>query len=142
MLPNDCDICDKYLLSKENWLLCCKERHQLLLECFKTLLRCIGYMGVVSDCICLPLVCLTMPFSTEVDSQIAHKILDVEYLHSQYGKWDDSTLGETPTDYEVFQTFLRCISQMGGASDSINLPLVGFTMPFSFTVDCQIAHKM
>ena len=99
-------------------------------------------MGVVSDCICLPLVCLTMPFSTEVDSQIAHKILDVEYLHSQYGKWDDITLGETPTDYEVFQTFLRCISQMGGASDSINLPLVGFTMPFSFTVDCQIPHKM
>ena len=61
-------------------------------------------MGVVSDCICLPLVCLTMPFSTELDSQIAHKILlDVDYLHSQYGKWDDITLGETPLTMKYFK---------------------------------------
>ena len=64
-------------------------------------------------------------------------------VHFQYSKWDDIILGETPNAYEVFQTFLRCIRQMGGASGSIYLPLVGLsTMPFWFVVDCQIAHKM
>ena len=35
-----------YLPSKENWLLCCKERHQLLLECFRTFLRPLDELGI------------------------------------------------------------------------------------------------
>ena len=55
-------------------MLNCKERHQLLMKCFKTFLRCIKQMGGASLCICQAPVGLTKLCSTKVDSQIIIKM--------------------------------------------------------------------
>ena len=46
---------------------------------------------------------------------------------------------------ECFETFFRYIIQLGGAFDSIHLPLMGQTVPFpptSMSNCTQTAHKM
>ena len=58
------------------------------------------------------------------------------------GKWDAVLQGETAIAAGVFQTFLRCIRQMGGASDSIYQPLMGHTCTFPPRSTAQVAHKM
>ena len=47
-----------------------------------------------------------------------------------------------PLLMKCFKTFLRCIMQMGDASDSIFLSFTGHTSFISTNTDSQIAHKM
>ena len=52
----------RFLLCTRNWMLCCKERHPLLLECFITFLRCIIMIGRASDIIKKLLMVYTVSF--------------------------------------------------------------------------------
>ena len=63
-------------LSTANGTLYCKERHALLMKCFKTFLICIVHMGGASDSFCKSPGGMDMVFSTKINSQNAHKILD------------------------------------------------------------------
>ena len=62
--------------------------------------------------------------STNVDSQISHKLPDLGFPPAPYGK------ERQPLLMESFKTFLRCIGQMWGASDSICWPPMGHTVPY------------
>ena len=63
-------------LSTANGTLYCKERHALLMKCFKTFLICIVHMGGASDSFCKAPGGMDMVFSAKINSQNAHKILD------------------------------------------------------------------
>ena len=85
---------------------------------------------------------LTKTFSTKVDSQNAHKMPNFRYpLSAENGM---SFYNESyPLLMKCFQTFLRCIRQMGGASLCISLPLKGLTeLLCSTKVDSQNTNKM
>ena len=69
-----------YPLSTQNGMLNCKERHPLLMKCFKTFLRCIKQMGGASFCIFQTIMGLTEPFSIKVDSRITDKVQDLGIL--------------------------------------------------------------
>ena len=69
-----------YNLSTENGMLNCKDRHPLLMKCFKTFLRCIKQMGGASLCIFQTIMGLTEPFSIKVDSRITDKVQDLGIL--------------------------------------------------------------
>ena len=63
-------------LTTANGTLYCKERHALLMKCFKTFLICIVHMGGASDSFCKAPGGMDMVFSAKINSQNAHKILD------------------------------------------------------------------
>ena len=121
-------------------MLCYQERHPLLLECSKTFFKCIKLMVWASLCIFLPLVGLTETFPTKVDSQNAHKMPNLKYpLSKENGV---SFYNERhPLLMRCFQTFLKCMRQMVGASLCILLPFMGLTELCSAKVDYQIAQN-
>ena len=55
------------------------ERQPLMVRCLKTLVSFMWQMGGAYDSIFMPLRGLAVPFSTKVDSQIAHKRPDLAY---------------------------------------------------------------
>ena len=65
-----------------NKVLCCKERHPLLMKWFISFLWCIREMGGASWSICQPSMGHTVWYIWTVDSQIARKRLDFMYLLS------------------------------------------------------------
>jgi len=68
-----------YPISMANDMMYCNERHPLVMKCSNAFLRYKRQVGGPSDSICKALVGLIVPCSTEVDSQIASKLLDVGY---------------------------------------------------------------
>ena len=67
-------------------MLCYKERHPLLMKCFKTFFRCIEPMACASWCIFPPFWSLIQTFSTNVHSQNVHKMPHFMYpLSTQNG---------------------------------------------------------
>ena len=70
-----------------------KERHALLMKCFKPFLRCMRQMEGASNSLIWAPYCSHNAISAEVDSQIAHKIPDFGYPRwNEEG--DDGLLGE------------------------------------------------
>ena len=61
---------------------------------------------------------------------------------SERVKWDAILWEVNPLSMKCFRTFLRCIRQMGGASESICKSSIGLIVPFSTKIGYQIAHKM
>ena len=94
-----------YPLSMANGMICYKERHPLFMECFQTILRCTRQMRGASHSICLQLMGLIVPFSTETNSQITPKIPDfgTRSVWQMGGKGDVVSHGDTTITYEVFQ---------------------------------------
>ena len=63
-----------------NGMVYCKERQPLLLECFKSFLKCIRQIRGASDRICQHLMFHIIPFSTEINlSQIVHEMPELGY---------------------------------------------------------------
>ena len=58
-------------LSTVNGILYCKERHALLMKCFKTFLICIFYMGGASDSFYKAPGGMDMVFSAKINSQLS-----------------------------------------------------------------------
>ena len=98
-------------------------------------------MGGASDSIYQPLVGFTMPFSSKVDSHIAHKMPDVGYPLSM-AYWMMYYKEGYPLLMNCFKTSCGFMMGMGGASDNIYPPVMGLTMPFIKAVDYQIAYKI
>ncbi len=111
------------------------------MKCFTVFLRCIGKVGGASDSIYQPLVGFTLPFSSKVGSQIAHKMPDVGYPPS-IAYWMMYYKEGYPLLMNCFKTSCGCMMGMGEASDNIYPPVMGLTMPFSKAVDYQIAYKI
>ena len=106
----------------------------------KTFFKCIKLIVWASLCIFLPLMGLTETFPTKVDSQNAHKMPNFKYpLSTENGV---SFYNERhPLLMRCFQTFLKCMRQMRGASLCIFLPFMGLA-ELSFTkVGYQIAQN-
>ena len=96
------------------------------MNCLKTCRRCRRKIEEAADSIRRPLMGLTVPFSTTVDSQIAHKILDLQYpLNTENGMLSYHSMH--PLLMKCFKTFFRCIKPMVWASLFILLPLMGLT---------------
>jgi len=120
-----------YPLSMSNWILYCKKRHSLLMRCFIIFMQCIRNIGGAHGRLCSPLFMVhTMPsWHKYIDSQIAHKRPDLAYPLSMGNgfalPWEISITAEV-----FIITFLRCISRIWGASDSIHEPLVVQTVSF------------
>ena len=107
-------------------MLCYQERHTLLLKCSKAFFRCIRLVLWASLCIFLPLMGLINTFSTKVDSQNAHKMRNFKYpLSTENGMFFYNE--RHPLLVRCFQTFLKCMRQMVGASLCILLPLMDLT---------------
>ena len=64
----------RYAFGIGNRMLCCKERHPLLLDSFISFLICMSKMGVASDSIYKAIMDHIMPFSVNVNYQIAYKM--------------------------------------------------------------------
>ena len=77
----------QYPLIAENGMMYHKERHPLLMKCFKPILRCMSPMGGALDSICLSIIGPTEPFSTKVGSQIARKMSHCLRIPSQCRKY-------------------------------------------------------
>ena len=97
--------------------------------------------GASNSGICLSIVGLIVPFSTDVDSQIAPKTSDFGYpLSTKHGMpyYED--------DYSMlmkcFKRFVKGIMQMGGVSDSTCQSLVGLNVIFSTAVNSQLAYNI
>ena len=63
----------QYPLIAENGMMYHKERHPLLMKCFKTFIRCMRQVKEAHASIRTSFMGLDMPFLTPVDSQIGHK---------------------------------------------------------------------
>ena len=63
--------------SMANGMMCYKERHTFFVKCFQTILRCTSQMRGASHSICLHIMGLDVPFSTDTNSQITPKIPDL-----------------------------------------------------------------
>ena len=88
-----------------------------------------------------PVMCHTVPFYTEVDSQIAHKMPVLRYpVDTAHGMLHCKK--RHPLLMNCFKTSCGCMMGMGGASDNIYPPVMGLTMPFIKAVDYQIAYKI
>ena len=118
-----------YPLSTANEMLYSKERHSLLLTCFKTFLICVRQIVDAYNIIYLPLVGQRVPFSTGANSQIEHKMLDFWYPISM--------ANVIPYCKERYSLLMPCfitfvvyiyITLIRGASDSIFKPFVGLTI--------------
>ena len=117
------------------------ERHILLLECFITVLWCMRQMRGAFDSIYLPIMCHTVSFSTQIDSQIAHKI-PIFRCHLSEVNGMIYCNKRHPLLMKCFITFLGCIRQMGGASGII---ICQFQLPmerFPLRLTLKIVHKM
>ena len=97
--------------------------------------------GASDSGICLSIVGLIVPFSTNVDSQIAPKIPDFGYpLSTKHGMpcyGDDHSML-----IKCFKRFIRGIRQMGGVSDSACQSFVGLNVIFSTAVNSQLAYNI
>ena len=124
-----------YPLSMASGIIYYNESHPLHMQCLKTFLRCKTKVRGTSDSIHLTMGHTPMPISTDIVSQIAHKMPDLWY------PLDTSTVNEVmyrtqrqPLLVKCFKTFHGCTSQVGGASESIYKPPMGHTMPFLLTL--------
>ena len=111
------------------------------MKCFKILVMYSHKRGGASDSIYLPLMGITAPTSTKVNSQIAPKMLDVGYPLSMANGM--IYYQETyPLLISIFQAFLGSIMQMRRACDNIWKTLVGITVSYLTDVNSQIAGKI
>ena len=113
-----------YPLNIEKGMLSYEERHPVLMECFKTSIRCINQTGRASAGNCLPLMGHVVPFPSSVDSHFVPKLsyqgcpLNTENVIIYYKERYALLM-------MCFKPFTSCIRQMGEASHIICLPLVG-----------------
>ena len=124
----------RYPLTATNGLLHYKERHPLLMKCFKTFLWCIRQMGGASEITCLPLMASLCNFpsaSTSNCSQNTHILVTLSVWHNGWyiASRDINCL------WSVSTPCFQCIRQIGGALDSIWMPVMGVTMPFSTNIN-------
>ena len=75
----------------------------------------------------------TMPISTDIVSQIAHKMPDFWYPLSTANEVMYHTQRQ-PLLMNCLKTFLLCTRQVGGTSESIYKPPMGHTMPLLLTL--------
>ena len=81
-----------------------------------------------------------MHISAKVYSQIVNNISDVWYPpHIESGML--YYMEGQPLMVRCLKALVSFMWQMGGAYDSIFMPLRGLAVPFSTEVDSQIAHK-
>ena len=99
----------RYPLIAGNLMLYNEKRRPLLLKYFITFIRCIRKMGGTHDSILSPLI--------KVDSQIAHKTPHLGYPPCTRNGTIYYKEGY-PLLLKYFPTFFRCISRIGGTSDS------------------------
>ena len=130
-----------YPISMANDMMFCNERHPLVMKCSNAFLRYKRQVGGPSDSICKALVGLIVPCSTEVDSQIASKLLDVGYPLIVWKIWWCTARRDNHCLWSVIALF-RCIRQLAGASDNICRAHMGLTLSFSTTANSHIAHKL
>ena len=69
----------QYPLSTENRMLYNKERHSLLMKCFKPFLRYMRQVKEAPDSVVMSFMGLDVPFLTPVNSQIGHKLPESSY---------------------------------------------------------------
>ena len=85
-------------------------------------------------------MCHTVPFYTEVDSQIAHKMPVLRYpVDTAHGMLHCKTT--YPLLMNCFKPFLRCIEQREKAFASIYEPLMGLIAPFSIQMALKLHTK-
>ena len=131
-----------YLLSMTNETLYYDEGQPLLMKCFKTLLRCIMQLGDASGSIALPLIGHTVSSQPTPSLKLYTKCQSFWYPLSMANKMI-CYKERHPLFMECFQTILRCTRQMGGASHSICLQLMGLIVPFSTqNTNSQIKPKI
>ena len=136
-MPN----CGWYLLSMTNRMLYCNDTHPLLMKCFKPFLGCIRHIRDVSGSVCLPLMGLIVTITTEVGSQIAHKIQGFVYHLSMANEMIFYNEGHSLI-MKCFVTFLRYMRQLGGAANNIGKAFMHLNVPFYTEVVLQIASKI
>ena len=117
-----------YLLSMTNETLYYDEGQPLLMKCFKTLLRCKMQLGDASGSIALPLIGHTVPSQPTLGLKLYTKCQSFWYPLSMANRMI-CYKERHPLFMECFQTILRCTRQMGGASHSICLQLMGLIAP-------------
>ena len=139
-----------------NGMLCYGERHPLLLKCFITFLRCTRMLvGQASKSICNPLIMIHImslsprpPYDShhviisKIHSQIAHKMLDLVWVPSQHGTWDDMMQWETSTAAKMVhvlpQMYMECERSFW---KYLRAPYSSHN-PIFVEVDSQIACKL
>ena len=123
-----------------NGILCCNERHPLLLKCFVTFLRCIRRVGKATDGIYEPLKSHHV-ISAKTNSQSAYKIPDLRHpLSRRNGMlWYNERHALL---LKCFITFLWCMRRMGRASESIYEPIIVHIVSYSTGVSFQLAYKL
>ena len=114
---------------KGNWMMCCKETHPLLFKCLMTFLRCIKMIGRSSDSIYKPVMVNTVSF---LQKQLSNFMQHVKLLWAPLETWNVLLWCKKrhPMMLGWFMTFLRCMSMIRGASDSIWKPRMVHTLSF------------
>ena len=119
----------RYPLSTLNEMMYCNERHLLLMKCFKTSIRYILKLGRTLQSTFKPFIGLTMLFSADVDSQIAHKMTG--FYHPFIMATEIFFRGERYLLLmKCFKSLLAYIRKMWGVAECICKPRMGLAMPF------------
>ena len=105
-------------ISLGNVMLCCKDMHPLLLECFPTTSRCMGMTGSDFDSLYDPQMVITVLFLPKRHSGFQQNINFV-WPPYQPGKCDGVAKDMHPLLLRCFPTPIRCMRMIG--SDSVNL---------------------
>jgi len=127
-------------LSTLNEMMYCKERHPLLMKYFKTFARYILKLGRTLQSIFKPFIGLTRLFSTDVDSQISHKITVFNYPFSMTNEIFYS--GERhPLLMKCLKSLLRYIRKIQCVTESICPPPMGLIMPFPLRSNLKLYTK-
>jgi len=125
-----------YPISTGNGTLCCKERDPLLLTYVISFFRCIWKAEGSSDSIYKSLVVHITPFCRGCLSNCMQT--------ARFGSLSArETMGwYTTMRLKCFMTFVRCIMQVNGLSNSIYKPLMCQNCAISIKIGSQLAYKM
>ena len=130
-----------YLLSMDNGMMYCKERHPLLLKCFITFLSCRRKMMGASDSIMIPSLCFILCHICP--DQLLNCLQNTSFgVPSQHGKWDAIPKWVTSIAAGVFHNLPNMHKEDGKSFWQFQWAPHGSCGAISAHVDSQIAYKM